>query len=64
VSTDIQDFPGMQTRPMNAWKRIKAVRFVPALRWIAHFTFAFGLGLIYAVANPTAATHASRSWLS
>jgi hypothetical protein len=36
---------------MNAWKRAKAVRFMPALRWIALFVFAFGLGLIYTVAS-------------
>ena len=41
----------MQAGPMNAWKRAKAVRIVPALPWIALFIFAFGLGLIYAVAR-------------
>ncbi len=39
--------------PMISWRRLRTrgVRFVPAIRWIALFVFAFGLGLIYAVTN-------------
>jgi hypothetical protein len=42
-----------RARPMKAWERVRAhaARFVPSIRWVALFTFAFGLGLIYAVTN-------------
>ena len=36
---------------MNTWKPAKAVRMVHALRWIALFIFAFGLGFVYAVSR-------------
>jgi len=36
---------------MKAWARIRPVRILPLIRWVALFTFAFGLGIIYATAN-------------
>ncbi len=32
---------------MNVWRRVR--RFLPPLRWVAFFIFAFGLGFIYAI---------------
>ena len=36
---------------MKAWARIRPVRILPLIRRVALFTFAFGLGIIYATAN-------------
>jgi len=42
-----------RARPMNAQERTRTNKatFVRSLRWIAPFTFAFGLGLIFAIAD-------------